>query len=129
LAEHNLVSGGENDLLLQLLELAGDKDKKKIEAKLKEIKPTTSITLLSTKEKINTVNKNLYLNYFAKSLHTSFLSFGRDYAGSIESFKNNQSYLSDLLNNTNKDFNLMLQQFDKRVVNSVVFIKNVNSYI
>jgi len=57
IAEHNALSEGETELVDQLIELAGDKDKKKIENRLKEIKPTPTIGLLSTLEKISNVNK------------------------------------------------------------------------
>lgn len=78
IAEHNTVSESETELVDQLIELAGDKDKKKIENRLKEIKPTPTLGLLSTLEKISNVNKQAYLSEFSKALHTTMLSFGRD---------------------------------------------------
>jgi len=56
-AEHNALCETEQELVEQLIELAGDKDKKKIDNKLKEIKPTPTTGLLSTLEKISNVNK------------------------------------------------------------------------
>jgi hypothetical protein len=60
--EHKTLSEGETELIDQLIELAGDKDKKKIEARLKEIKPTPTSGLLSTLDKISNVDKKEYLS-------------------------------------------------------------------
>lgn len=57
------------------------------------------------------------------------LSFGRDYANLVDSFKKNQSYMSDMLNNAAGDFTKMVKQVDRRLVNSLSFVKNVNAYI
>lgn len=48
---------GEQELVDQLVELAGDKDKKKIDNRLKELKPAPTTGLLNTLEKISNVNK------------------------------------------------------------------------
>lgn len=37
--------------------------------------------------------------------------------------------MSDMLNQSTSEFTLMLQQIDKRVTNSLGFIKNINAYI
>lgn len=60
--EHVTQSETEPELVDQLIELAGDKDKKKIEARLKEIKPVPTIGSLSTLEKIVNVDKKAYIS-------------------------------------------------------------------
>jgi len=37
--------------------------------------------------------------------------------------------MSDMLNNAAGDFTTMVKQVDRRLVNSLSFVKNVNAYI
>lgn len=76
--EHKAQSETEPELVDQLIELAGDKDKKKIETRLKEIKPVPTTGGMHALEKIVNVDKKEYISDYCKVLNTTMLSFSTD---------------------------------------------------